>query len=229
MKKLILAFLSLYILSGCATTAPTTAQIQYNRLIAQVKSTEEAFKKCFAPIKSSPLYRRLEERFIMDPDDPRLLEKLTITGYATEQEIKDILEYYAMGKPCEKQVLEGMEQVHPEFRTLFAKYITEDYMDMAKVIKKELTVAETNQRSLDRANRARAETSQLGQRIMAQLNQSHQSQVAERQRAQERSEAAYRQWSYQQQLLANQRRALRNQERELNKRCIGVGNTLNCY
>jgi len=198
MKKLILSLISMYILSGCATTA----QIQYNRIFAQYKSTAEAFEKCIAPIKSSPFHRRLEERFILDPDDdPRLLEKLTITGYATEQEIKDILEYSAMSKPCEKQVLEGMEQVHPEFRTILAKFITEDYMDMAKVIKKELTVAEMNQRTLDRTNRARAEASRLSQRIMAQLNQSHQSQVAERQRAQERSQAAYRQWSYQQDLL----------------------------
>jgi len=156
------------------TTVPTTAQIGANRLLAQIKSTEEAFEKCIAPINSSPPNRRLEERFIFNPDDPRLLEKLTITGYATEQEIKDILESMAMGKPCEKQMLEGMEQVHPEFRKLLAKFITELYMDLAKVIKKELTVGEANERLLDRSTRMKAESFQLGQRIGAQLIQSHQ-------------------------------------------------------
>jgi hypothetical protein len=82
-------------------------------------------------------------------------------------------------------------------------------MDMAKVIKKELTVGEANHRTLDRANRAKAEGSQLGQRIRVQLDQSHQYQAAERQRAQEQSQAAYRQWNYQQQLLENQKRAHR--------------------
>jgi len=154
----------------------TTAQIEFNRIYTQAESTEEAFKKCIAPIKSSPSYRRLEKRFVMDPDDdPRLLEKMSITEYATEQEIKDIRELSAMGKPCENQALGGYRQVHPELGTMTANLLKEDYLDRAKLINKELTVGEANQRTLARSTQAKAEASRLGQRIREQLlNQSHQ-------------------------------------------------------
>ncbi len=139
MKKLILTLLSLYILSGCATTA----QNQYNQIYAQTKSTMEAGEKCFAQINDSPLGQRIQERFILNSRDPRSVEKQTITVYVTEQEIKDILEYAAIRKPCQNQVLDGAGQVHPEYQLMFARLFAEADGDLVKVIKKELTVAET--------------------------------------------------------------------------------------
>ena len=83
----------------------------------------------------------------MDTRDPRSVEKQTITGYATEQEIKDILEYSAIRKPCQNLTLEGVGQAHPEFRTLYANFFAEADGDLVKAIKKELTIAETNERT----------------------------------------------------------------------------------
>lgn len=68
---------------------------------AQLNSTIKAGEKCFTQINNSLLGQRLQERFILDTRDPRSVEKLTITGYATEQEIKDFLEQAAIRKPCQ--------------------------------------------------------------------------------------------------------------------------------
>jgi hypothetical protein len=229
MIKLILVILSLYILSGCATTA----QNQYKRIEAQLKSTAEAGHKCFAQIKDSPIGQRLQERFILDARDPRSVEKLTITGYATEQEIKDILEHAAIKKPCQNQVIDELGQVHPGLREIFARGWAERDRDKVKVIKKELTVAEVNQRHLDRVNQATGKIFQALQRIDSELNLAHQQQVAARQRAWARAGMVLRQWAYQQQQLEIQRQRIRSSGNMTTTRCretslTGRNTTITC-
>jgi len=181
--------------------------------------------KCFAQINNSPLGQRLQERFILDASDPRSVEKLTITGYATEQEIKDILEQAAIKKPCQNQVIDGLGQAHPDLRSIFARGWAERDRDKVMVIKKELTVAEINQRHLDRTNQATEKIFQVLQRIDSELNLAHQQQVAARQRAWARAGAVMRQWAYQQQQLEIQRQRIRSSGNMTTTRCRDISLT----
>ena len=122
-------------------------------------------QNCMVPIKNSPYYHRLEKRFLMGSDDKQLLEKMSITEYATEQEIKDIREYTAMSEPCSRSFIEELKLVDLDLGMLFETTLTEDIIDRAKVIKKQLTVGDANQRASEREGRMKARFVQLIKRI----------------------------------------------------------------
>ena len=81
-----------------------------------------------------------------------------------------------------------------------------------------------NQRSIDRFNRWQAEFSQIGQRIVSELNQAHQYEIAQRQRA----TTALQMWAYQQQALYNQQQLLHATTQPSTMNCHYIGNMLQC-
>ncbi len=240
MKTVLLALLVLPVLAGCATQA----QRQYEQNIHNYNAALTSWQNCKKPIKESPVAHRLREILILDNDDPRTVEKLALKRYVTEQEAKDIIDYLARMRPCRKLSIEGFSKVHPEYVATLARLYSE--VDAAKVINHELTIGVANQRIVDRGNQVSVEFSQIGQRIESQLNQAHQYELAQRRIAQQELQK----WNYQQQVLANQRRALANQQQinsnnlmnqtiqslNMNRNrnrftttnCTYWGNTLNC-
>jgi len=236
MKTVLLALLiltALTVLTGCATQAQRQAQ----QMQEQLKIADQAAMSCMKPVYFSAPGNRLNERFIFTAADPRTVEKLTIKGYATEQEIKDMLEYAALRTPCNTLAIREYGKAHSEYGIFTTKASSEMDEDVVKAIKKEITVAEFNQRTLDRINRYLNGYSQIQGRIYSQLNESHQQEIAQRQRAAE----ARQRWNYQQQVLAIQRQALNIQRQKIMNQsiqpilkrpekttCHFVGNEMHC-
>ena len=215
MKKLILILFGLYILSGCATHAQRQAQ----QMQDQLKIADQAAMSCKNSVDNSASVQRLKKRFISGYVDPRTVEKLTINEYVTEQEINDILEVSALMKPCNTIAIHEFGKAHSEFGIAVAVSATELDANSVKLIKKEITIAEYNQRILDRINRTMTKFSQIQKSAYSQLNESHQQEIAQRQRAAE----AQQRWAYQQQLLNSL-----NRNRTTTTDCHAFGTSVQC-
>lgn len=220
MKKLLLALLVLTVLAGCATQA----QQKSKQFEMQYLSASRSINSCVQSVMETPVARRLSERFLLDENDPRSVEKLALKTQVTEQEAKDIIDSSVLMKPCQRLAIEEYSKIHPEYVTSFARLFAEGDADMAKVINKEFTIGDANQRLVDRWNRGRGEFSQIYQRIESQLNQAHQYELTQRQIAVQ----ALQMWAYQQQVLSNQQRLINATTRPITTNCQYIGSSLHC-
>ena len=218
--KLSALYVACIILSGCATQA----QRQYQQLDMQYHSALSSMDSCIQPLLETAVVHRLRESFLLDTNDPRVVEKLALKTYVTQQEAKDVIDFSALRKPCHKLAIEEFGKIHPEYVVSLARIFAEADADLAKAINKELTIGDINQRTIDRVNRWQAEFSQIGQRIASQLNQAHQYELAQRQLAAQALQA----WSYQQQVLNNQQQLLKATTRPRTMNCYYIGTLLHC-
>lgn len=220
MTNLLLALLALTVLAGCATHA----QQKYKQLEMQYLSALRSMNSCAQPVMETSVVRRLSERFLFDTNDPRRVEKLSSKAQVAQQEAKDLMDFSALMKPCDKLAIEDFSKIHPEYAASLARMFAEADADLGKAINKEFTIGEINQRALDRNIQWNAEFSQIGQRIESQLDQAQQYELAQRQIATQ----ALQTWAYQQQVLYNQQRLLNATTRPITTNCHYIGNSLQC-
>jgi hypothetical protein len=219
MRQLITLITAL-IVAGCATQA----QHQYENITTQYNSAMSAMNSCFVPLLSSPAVRRLENKFILENDDPNTVQKLADKSYADDSDVKDIIEFSVIRKPCYKLAIEKFSLVHPEYVASLAKVFTEADIDLAMAVNRELEIGELNRRTLERVNRWQVEFGQISQRITSQLNQAHQYESQQRQKAAQMLQT----WAYQQQELYSQQQILNAINRPYVTNCHYVGNILSC-
>ena len=213
-------YLACIIFAGCATQA----QRQYQQLERQYLAAHRAMTSCSQPLMETSVVHRLREKFLLDMNDPRIVEKLALKTQVTQQEARDLIDFSVLRKPCHKLAIEEFGKIHPEYVASLARIFAEADADLAKAINKELTIGDVNQRVIDRVNRWQAEFSQIGERIVSQLNQAHQYELTQRQLAAQ----ALQTWAYQQQVLYNQQQLLNAATRPITMNCRYVGNSLQC-
>lgn len=218
--KVLVVYVASIILAGCATHA----QRQYQELEKQFLVALASMNTCSQPLLQTPVFQRLRERFVIDINDPRTVQKSALRDYVTEQEAQDILELSVLRKPCHKVALEESSKVHPEYVASLARMFAEADGDLAKAINKELTVGDVNRRTLERFNRWVAELQQIGRRIVSQMNQAHQYELIQRELAAQ----ALLTLGYPQQLLYNQQQLINDARRPLTMNCRYIGNTVHC-
>lgn len=206
-------------LGGCATQA----QRQFEHVQVQYQSALRTLGGC-DPVERSQALHRLKERFIVEADDPRVVEKLSLRAYATEQEAKDLIDISILRKPCDKLAIEAFSKVHPQYVVSLARIFAEADADLAKAINKDLMIGEINQRTVDRLNAWQTEFAQIGQQIQSQLNHAHQAELLQRQN----SARAVQNWAYQQQVLENQRQLSNATARPTTTNCHYIGNSFQC-
>jgi hypothetical protein len=139
----------------------------------------------------------------------------------TKQEVALLYEVYGELQDCRKIILEGAAKMHPLYMlTLVEGYSASDklWTDMTAG---RLTWGTFNEGRKNIATQIQAKLILADGQVSAQLQNQHQFEVQQRQRAAE----AFQQWSYQQQVIANQQRAINamNQPRTIN--CNYFGNT----
>jgi hypothetical protein len=166
------------VLAGCATQA----QRQFEQVQVQYQSALRTLGSC-DPLDKSQALSRLKERFIMEADDVRVVEKLSLKAHVTEQEAKDLVDISILRKPCNKLAIEAFSNVHPAYVASLARIFSDADADLAKAINKDLTIGEVNQRTVHRMNAWQAEFTQIGHQIQSQLNHAHQNELLQRQNA----------------------------------------------
>jgi len=193
MRKLILILVGLYILSGCATHA----QKEINRINEQFAIADKAAVACLKSVVNSPVNQRLEKLFIIDTDDPGRIAKLTINRYVTKQEAEDLIEFSTLRRPCAKTIIDGFSKAHQDYGLVWAVIFADADADIIKLFNKKLTIGDANQRTIDRVNRLKQDISDVGKHITANMEYSHNQQIAQRQRAAE----AMQRWGNNQALI----------------------------
>ena len=166
MNKLLLIIVLTVLHSGVATAEHDFDDMTFNddenialsernlqQILKEFKAIEESRKECMRPLEDSSFYQRLDKKFILESKS-NLLEKVSVTGHATEQDIKDISDYNTAREPCIKQMIEGLKNIEPKLGMLMEIIQIEENIDLIEVSKKRLTIGELNKRAKERQSHA---------------------------------------------------------------------------
>ncbi len=166
MNKLLLILVLAVVYSGIARAEHDFDDMSFNddeaaalseqnlqQILTEFKAVEESKKECMSPLKDLAFYQRLDKKFILE-NRSRLLEKVSLTGYVTDQDIKDISDYNTAREPCIKQMIEGLKKIEPKLGMLMEIIQIEENIDLIEVAKKRLTIGEMNKRAKERENHA---------------------------------------------------------------------------
>jgi hypothetical protein len=140
-----------------------------------------------------------------------------------KQEIATLYKVYGDLQECRKIVLAGASKMHPLILLAFVEGFANSDKLWAEATSGHLTWGKFNEERKNLMTQGQARIMQVEMQVSAQLQSQHQSEIEQRQRA----AAAMQQWSYQQQVLANQRAAINaaNQPRMINCNYFGTSAT----
>ena len=207
-------------LTGCATQA----QKQSKTMETQWEHAASEQKLCKAELERSDAHQRIKDILILKPNDPNAVTKMTIERYATKQEKENLLAWNQHKSTCNKQFIENLGDVHLEFAMLAAKWSAEDDALLVHILKDKLTLGGANEVRHTRFSERNAQGLEVGKRVDQQFQNAHQSEMQRRQEA----AATMQQWSYQQQLLEQNRKLLNSANSPTTTNCRSLGNTINC-
>ena len=193
------AILLLVVLSACGTGAQQQA--------AQIQQTETqtgvGVRDCIEEVMAKPDYAHLKTKMFVSSDGTATppLEYLSDNSHPTKSEIADIYKYYNDIRPCRKIALDGEVRVHPAIvNALATGYGATDKLAV-EFVSGRMTWGNFNQQRASIIVQMRQQLREAHSMIESQLQNKHQFELAQRQRA----IAAMQQWAYQQQVLENQR------------------------
>lgn len=221
--KFFLLAVAALLLSACATPA-TQAQKQAQQMKTTIGQVINNVQICYSARKKDDAYQRINQIYILDENDPNALRKMMIDRYASEEEKEDFLKLQVLHDPCRRVALKGFGKVHPEMATLIASFYAENDELRAKLLKDKLTIGEANEIINNRIPKRKNAYNGVTHALHQQLNNSHQSEIKNRQRA----SAALQQTLYQQQILLQNQQAIDAARRPVNTHCSGWGNSINC-
>jgi hypothetical protein len=190
-----------------------------------IGETKMSLQTCRENIANNPQYAPISAKTVLGSDAGDMpLEMLTDKTTASKSEIGLIYKAHKEIQDCRKIALEGLAKVHPIAVGPAIEAFDEQDKLLVELIGDKITWGTYNQQSKTLAAQTKLKLSQAGQQIDAQLQNQHQAEIAQRQQA----AAAIQQWSYQQQVLANQRAAINAVNRPVITNCNYVGTTASC-
>jgi hypothetical protein len=200
------------LLSACATAAQQEIQRQ-NTILNDMKPSLDA---CSKAINDDPSYDQLRMKMRIGNEDASL-QMLADKSKTTPQEIALLYKLYGAYQGCRKIILEAAAKAAPMRQVALIEIFTASDKIWADHVSGKTTWGEFNQ-ARDAAKAAGAEKLQEAEaKINAGLQQSHQAEMAQRQRAADAMSA----WSAQQQ-------AIQAANRPRTTNCNVMGNTVDC-
>ena len=157
----------------------------FSSYIAQVQATEDEFYRILEQANlagknyvsclnntanNTKVWERLEKIFIFEAYvDPNKQKKLAINRHITKEEAKDLLEYAELREPCRKTVIKEMEKAHPNYAMVFIDIFAESNAQTDKLLKKQITIGESNQQIIEMTNRSKQEFTKVGRNLATNL------------------------------------------------------------
>jgi hypothetical protein len=181
-----------FLLAGCATAA----QRQYQSIVTENKALGEEAKTCTAAIYNSPEAAPLRAHAPLDPREATLAQ-LSDTTFGTGAEIAAIELLHPRLKACQKEVLDGLASTTPGAVPILAKAFSAADDDTILFIQRKLSWGDRVKRGRDRALATQEALQAEGQRVVSGLEQQHEAEMAQRQRAAD----ALAQWAQTQAIL----------------------------
>jgi hypothetical protein len=180
------------LLAGCSTAA----QRQYQAIVTNTRSTLEDIQACKMAVYNSPEYAPVRGHLPSNAVYPTL-EQISDESMANNDEIKSILATHPQLQVCEHQALDRLAQATPTIVPILVSLITKSEDNVMDLVQQKQSWGAYVKRSRDEAVAANAKLQAEGQRITADLQRSHETELLQRQRAAQ----AVMQWSQTQQLI----------------------------
>ena len=87
---------------------------------------------------------RLNELFVLDRNDPKIIQKINNDDYVTEADIEDIYSFYGNTMLCRGKFRENLAEANTYYGGIYDSYHTDLDYTVSKVVKREITNGEAN-------------------------------------------------------------------------------------
>jgi len=215
-------WISAYVLALMSCTLHAKKDVQ--QIETQLKSATSENAACQAWLKESDVYQRLNKLFIMHRDDSQAANKIIIERYPADSEKVDLLRLNNLATVCRKSNLENFGRIHPDFVSLLAQWYAEDDALLVELLRGRLTIGHANKVVDTRLSARHSQSQTMGATITRELEGSHQSGTANRQRA----TTALQQWNHEQRLVLQHRKRISPEDMTRLTTCIYLGENISC-
>jgi hypothetical protein len=199
----LLAFFVVLLVSILLSACATGAQRQANDLAQTTTETRSQAQACLNEVYQKPEFAHLKTKMFLEPGSAPL-EYLSDKTLPTKSDIVDVYKLHAALQPCRKTFIEGVGRIHPAYVTIGANSFNDADKLWVDFASGRMTWGEFNQRRAELGRQLSQQSNEVAAMIASQLQNQHQFEMAQRQRALE----SLQQWAYQQQVLENQRLAI---------------------
>lgn len=205
--RLFLALLASASIVGCATQA----QLQNEAIAENTRTTAQGYQNCLQAVTSASHQEVLRKRFASS------LEQLADTKKATDEEAKALFAGHAEAQRCRQGYLDQIVKTSPSFVPVMVATFNRSDEILVALVQRRITWGEFASRKRASDAQGAAEWEAEAGRIFAELQQSHQAELARRQSALN-ALAAY----------AQRQQMIDAMSRTLVTACSGFGNAVRC-
>jgi len=210
MRLVILAFVLL--LGGCATQA----QRQFQAIKSGNTANAAQLKECGTAVYNSADFAPLRSHLPASVADATL-QQLADASLASPEEVRAIYAIHPQMQQCRKTFLTNLAQTEPSLVPIFTTSFNKADDDLGAVTQRKLSWGDYLHRARDRSTQLQAQIQTEDRRVVGELKEEHNAEIAQRQRAAEALAA----WAQTQELInAANRPVITN--------CSSFGNTVNC-
>ena len=170
MSKVTFTLIIFFVFLGKVTQVQATED-EFYRILEQAKLAGKNYISCLNnTANNTQVWERLEKIFIFEAYiDSDKQKKLAISRYITEEESEDLSEYAELREPCRELVIKEMEKAHPNYAMVFVKTFAESNAQIDKLLKKQITIGESNQQIIEMANRSKQRFTEVGRSLATSL------------------------------------------------------------
>jgi hypothetical protein len=218
----ILPFLcALAVLAGCATEAEQRSQ----RANAVSQAGFAQYKACIAAARANPRYAALIPHFDNLETHQYTMAQLTDEALPSPSEAALVAAFYDDTSPCGAGYMQALSTVRPDVVPIVADFLSKDTGTFVLIVQQKITWAAAARAAQSDRSDVRARLNVADQRWTAELNASHQAELAQRAAAAD----ALSQWAAQQQMInAANRPAVVVPSAPVVTTCRSMGGFVNC-
>jgi hypothetical protein len=203
----------------------TAAQREQVRLRTEASNTNASGKECIEAATAKPAYSGIMRKtYLSTADQNWPLAMLNDATLPTKEEIKQIYALYSDIQECRTIILDGANKTHPLITMAWVQTFSDADRNWAEFTKGKMTWGKFNERRKADSLESQTRFTQASMQINGQLQNQHQSEMEQRQRA----AAAMSQWALQQQAIAAQQQAIDAANRPRTINCNYYGNSATC-
>jgi hypothetical protein len=225
--RFILALIRIGLILLSVAACSTVAQREATRMNDAFAQADIQSTSCTNSVYSNPDYAQIGKKlyFVTGSPSPQFpLQYLTDQSKPTKSEIALLYKLYGDIQGCRKIELEGIAKANPLVVTaLISEYSTADRIWTDAVTGK-LTWGKFNELRKALLADFQVNLAEVKAKINAELQNEHQFEIEQRQRA----VAAMQQWTYQQQQLRQNQEAINAADRSRTINCNYYGDTMRC-
>jgi hypothetical protein len=203
----------------------TAAQHEQVRMQTEQNNSAVTQKECVDAVAANPMYAVIASKIHISSTDQNFpLETLNDTALPTREEIKKIYLIYGDIQQCRQITLDAATKTHPLLVLSYVQMFSALDRLWADFARGKMSWGKFNEgrKAIYEENKARLV--QVSMQISGQLQNQHQSEIEQRQRAAQ----AFSQWVVPQQALAIQQQAVDAANRPRIINCNYFGNTASC-